>query len=124
MYVVHAHLNDSSVIFVMQLADRISIITEAFLFYVLFTLRFNLFWTTRLASGFRDTIRALPFGKALFFRKVEIVVQNEKQDILYQAAYVWKELMSYRYVLTYGYKEHLHTINLTFLLVPPYSVGK
>ena len=45
---------------------------------------------------------------------MEIVVQNEKQDILYQAAYVWKELMSYRYVLTYGYKGHLHTINLTF----------
>lgn len=41
-------------------------------------------------------------------------MQNEKQDILYQAAYVWKELMSYRYVLIYGYKGHLHTINLTF----------
>lgn len=41
-------------------------------------------------------------------------MQNEKQDILYQAAYVWKELMSYRYVFTYGYKGNLHTINLTF----------
>ena len=41
-------------------------------------------------------------------------MQNEKQDILYQAACVWKELMTYRYVFTYGYKGHLHTINLTF----------
>lgn len=41
-------------------------------------------------------------------------MQNEKQDILYQAACVWKELMSYRYVFTYGYKGNLHTINLMF----------
>lgn len=41
-------------------------------------------------------------------------MQNEKQAILYQAAYVWKELMSYRYVFTCGYKGNLHAINLTF----------
>ena len=43
-------------------------------------------------------------------------MQNEKQDILYQAAYVWKELTSYRYAFTYGYKGQLHTINLMFSL--------
>lgn len=35
-------------------------------------------------------------------------------DILYQAASVWKKLSEYSYVFTYGYKKQLHTINLTF----------
>ena len=41
-------------------------------------------------------------------------MQNEKQDILYRAAAVWKELTGYHYRLTYGYKGELHQINLTF----------
>ena len=41
-------------------------------------------------------------------------MQDEKQDILYRAATVWKELTGYHYRLTYGYKGELHQINLTF----------
>lgn len=41
-------------------------------------------------------------------------MQDEKQDILYRAAEVWKELTGYHYRLTYGYKGELHRINLTF----------
>ena len=41
-------------------------------------------------------------------------MQDEKQDILYRAAAVWKELTGYHYRLTYGYKGELHQINLTF----------
>lgn len=41
-------------------------------------------------------------------------MQDEQQDILYRAAEVWKELTAYRYIFTYGYKEKLHHINLTF----------
>lgn len=41
-------------------------------------------------------------------------VHDEKQDILYRAAAVWKELTGYHYRLTYGYKGELHQINLTF----------
>ena len=35
-------------------------------------------------------------------------------DVLYQAALVWKTLTEYSYVFTYGYKRQLRTINLTF----------
>lgn len=35
-------------------------------------------------------------------------------DVLYQAASVWKKLTEYCYVFTYGYKKQLRTINLTF----------
>ena len=35
-------------------------------------------------------------------------------DILYQAALVWKTLTEYSYIFTYGYKKQLRTINLTF----------
>lgn len=35
-------------------------------------------------------------------------------DVLYQAALVWKTLTEYSYVFTYGYKKQLRTINLTF----------
>lgn len=41
-------------------------------------------------------------------------MHDEKQDILYRAAAVWKELTGYHYRLTYGYKGELHQINLTF----------
>lgn len=37
-------------------------------------------------------------------------------DILYQAASIWNELTEYNYVFTYGYKNKLYTINLTFSL--------
>lgn len=37
-------------------------------------------------------------------------------DLLQQSAKVWKEITEYRYLLTYGYKKHLYTINLTFSL--------
>ena len=36
------------------------------------------------------------------------------QDLLYQAASVWKSLTEYNYVITYGCKNKLYTINLTF----------
>ncbi len=35
-------------------------------------------------------------------------------DVLYQAAAMWKELTEYCYIITYGYKAHLYTIQLTF----------
>lgn len=35
-------------------------------------------------------------------------------DIFYQAASVWNELTEYNYPLTYGYKNKLYKINLTF----------
>lgn len=38
----------------------------------------------------------------------------ESNNILYQAAYVWNKLTDYRYIFTYGYKNQLYTINLTF----------
>ena len=41
---------------------------------------------------------------------------NTPDNILYKAASVWKQLTEYRYVLTYGYKQKLYTINLTFSL--------
>lgn len=35
-------------------------------------------------------------------------------DFLRQSALAWKKLTGYRYLLTYGYKRKLYTINLTF----------
>lgn len=35
-------------------------------------------------------------------------------DMLYRAASVWNELTEYIYVLTYGYKNNLYTLRLTF----------
>lgn len=35
-------------------------------------------------------------------------------DLLYQSTLAWKELTEYNYRLAYGYKKHLHMINLTF----------
>lgn len=61
-------------------------------------------------------------------------------DVLYQAALVWKTLTEYSYVLTYGYKKQLRSVNLTFsmedfphlagfqylkdLTLPRYNAGK
>lgn len=53
------------------------------------------------------------FGRASIFLREGEKMQNEKQDILYRAAAVWKELTGYHYRLTYGYKGELHQINLT-----------
>ncbi|MBQ4523249.1 MAG: hypothetical protein IJA10_09895 [Lachnospiraceae bacterium] len=39
---------------------------------------------------------------------------NKPNNILYQAAFVWKKLTEYYYIFTYGYKKRLYTINLTF----------
>ena len=41
-------------------------------------------------------------------------VQDEQQNVLYQAAAVWKDLMNYRYILTYGCRNKSYEINLTF----------
>lgn len=35
-------------------------------------------------------------------------------NFLYQSALAWKELTEYNYLLSYGYKKQLHSINLTF----------
>ena len=56
----------------------------------------------------------MPFGRASIFLREGENVHDEKQDILYRAAAVWKELTGYHYRLTYGYKGELHQINLTF----------
>jgi hypothetical protein len=37
-------------------------------------------------------------------------------NLLRQSAQVWKELTEYRYLLTYGYKQKLYPINLSFSL--------
>ena len=39
---------------------------------------------------------------------------HQNDDILYQAASVWENLTEYHYIITYGYKNKLHTLNLTF----------
>lgn len=41
-------------------------------------------------------------------------MSEEQDSLLYKAAVVWKELTEYHYVFTYGYKQKLYTINLTF----------
>ena len=41
-------------------------------------------------------------------------MSNSTTDIFYTAASVWNELTEYKYIFTYGYKNVLHTINLTF----------
>ena len=39
---------------------------------------------------------------------------DSTNDILYQSASVWNELIEYNYIFTYGYKHRLYTINLSF----------
>lgn len=41
-------------------------------------------------------------------------MSDSKADILYQAASVWNKLTEYNYLLTYGCKNKLYEINLTF----------
>lgn len=35
-------------------------------------------------------------------------------DLLYDVADVWKKLLSYRYLITYGYRQQLYEIQLSF----------
>ena len=58
--------------------------------------------------------RTLPFGRASIFLREGEKVQDEQQNVLYQAAAVWKDLMNYRYILTYGCRNKSYEINLTF----------
>lgn len=37
-------------------------------------------------------------------------------DLLQQSAKVWKEIIEYRYLFTYGYKKQLYPIHLTYSL--------
>ncbi len=55
---------------------------------------------------------ARPFFVFHFNRKEVYFIKPD--NILYRAAYIWKKLTNYRYVFTYGYKQRLYTINLTF----------
>ena len=41
-------------------------------------------------------------------------MDNKACGLLYDAAVVWKELTEYCYVFTFGYKQQLYTINLSF----------
>lgn len=41
-------------------------------------------------------------------------MNHSTPDILYEAASVWNALTEYNYIFTYGYKNKLHTITLTF----------
>ena len=56
----------------------------------------------------------MPFGRASIFLREGEKVQDEQQNVLYQAAAVWKDLMNYRYILTYGCRNKSYEINLTF----------
>lgn len=51
---------------------------------------------------------------SLFLQKENTFLYEQKNDILYQAAIVWKELTKYQYAITYGYRKQLHTLYLTF----------
>lgn len=48
------------------------------------------------------------------FYKEGAYMNTPSDNILYQAASVWKNLTEYLYIFTYGYKNKLYTINLTF----------
>ena len=41
-------------------------------------------------------------------------MEHNAHGLLYDAAVAWKELTEYYYVFTFGYKQHLYTINLSF----------
>ena len=41
-------------------------------------------------------------------------MKNNDYGLLYDAAVAWKELTEYYYVLTFGYKQQLYTIHLSF----------
>ena len=58
--------------------------------------------------------RSLAFRQGFYFLREGEKVQDEQQNVLYQAAAVWKDLMNYRYILTYGCRNKSYEINLTF----------
>ena len=41
-------------------------------------------------------------------------MENNDYGLLYGAAVAWKELTEYYYVFTFGYKQQLYTIHLSF----------
>ncbi len=49
-----------------------------------------------------------------YYMKGDGSISNPANDIFYQAAFVWNELTEYKYIFTYGHKNKLSTINLTF----------
>ena len=59
----------------------------------------------------KTLLRALHWQGPLFFVKDKVYM-----DLLQQSAQAWKEITEYRYLFTYGYKNQLYPINLTFSL--------
>ena len=57
----------------------------------------------------KTLLRALHWKGPLFFVKDKVYM-----DLLQQSAQAWKEITEYRYMFTYGYKNQLYPINLTF----------
>ena len=43
-----------------------------------------------------------------------VCMENNDYGLLYGAAVAWKELTEYYYVFTFGYKQQLYTIHLSF----------
>lgn len=43
-----------------------------------------------------------------------VCMENNDYGLLYDAAVAWKELTEYYYVFTFGYKQQLYTIHLSF----------
>ncbi|RHS82138.1 hypothetical protein DW928_00150 [Firmicutes bacterium AM43-11BH] len=41
-------------------------------------------------------------------------MESNDHGLLYDAAVAWKELTEYYYVFTFGYKQQLYTIHLSF----------
>ena len=72
--------------------------------------------TSRIDSlNRRKTLsESLASARLSFFHKGDNSMNNDSNDLLYEAALVWKDLMQFYYILTYGYKKHLYTINLFF----------
>ena len=58
--------------------------------------------------------RALLRQGPLLFLKGGLCLSISTTDIFYQAASVWNMLTEYNYTFTYGFKNKLYTINLTF----------
>ncbi len=55
-------------------------------------------------------------GKQIFrdLTEREVITTCQKSDLLFRAAQVWKDLMEYQYIFTYGFKRRLYTIHLYF----------
>lgn len=63
----------------------------------------------------RKRIKGFCTCKTLCFSHQKgVILISTSNNILYQAASVWKNLTEYRYIFTYGYKKQLYTINLAF----------